>query len=75
MMINEITKLKKTIEQQKAIINFQEAQHKIMVDLAVNREKVINRLKQQELALEDELETEQDLHASMIKLAEQTNES
>ena len=69
-MKNEIIKLKGIIEEQKAIINFQEAQHNVMVDLGIKREKLINRLQQRELALEDELVTEQDLHASIIKLAE-----
>ncbi len=68
-MMNEITKLKEIIEQQKAIINFQEAQHNVMVVLGIKREKLINRLQQRELALEDELETEQDIHASIIRIA------
>jgi len=40
-----ITELEKTIKQQQAMINFQAIHHNLMVDLGVEREKEINRLK------------------------------
>ena len=66
-MINKINELKKTIERQQAMINFQTAQHNIMVDLGIEREKEINRLKSKISGLEDKPIIELDLYPPMIR--------
>lgn len=69
-MINKINELKKTIEQQEAIINFQAAQHDLMVDLRINQEKIINNLRCQVSELQEKPKIELEPRTTMIKLAD-----
>ena len=70
-LLEQVKLLEELIEQQQAMLNFEAAKNNWMVDFAVKREKTINYLKSDNKDLEQRLLSEQDLHASLIKLAEQ----
>lgn len=74
-LIVQVKTLKGIIDQMQALINFQTYQNKLMVDLGVKREKEVINLNRQIYNLENELIIEQDVHASIVKLAEQKNGS
>lgn len=69
-----ISNLEQTIEQQQVMLNFQSAQYNVIVDLGIKREKEIINLKRKISNLEEELITEQELHASIIKFAEKSSD-
>lgn len=65
-----IVEFEKLSDEQQVMLNFQSAQHNVMVELGLKRERKIINLKRQISGLKDEIKIERDPGIPMVIIAE-----